>query len=353
MLSYADYLRLLPKVELHCHLVATIRASTLIELAEHYGVELPSTDPVELFGYDNIVDFLAVFAAATEVYREPAVLTRVAYESVADAVAAGNLRYREYFVNATKFPGMPYPEVMDAVILGLRRAEAEFGVGYGIVAAIDRRDPAGQLELVEAVIANPRPEVLGIGQDYLAPDDTESPELFAAAYELAEAHGINRTAHVAEIPNSTADNVTIAMRDLHCARLDHGYHVMDDPAVVEAAREARIPFNCTPWSTNVLSGWEMTPEHPIAQMIRAGLNVTFSTDDPTFFRTDLGREYVECLPAFGFGPDVAKRISLAGVDACWAPEDVKARLRAEFAGAFRALDAALDPAVLEEYPALV
>ena len=70
------------------------------------------------------------------------------------------------------------------------------------------------------------------------------------------------------------------------------------------------------------------PDHPIAKMIRAELNVTLSTDDPTFFRTDIGREYAEALPAMGFGPDIARRITVAGLDAAWCPgEQKKERLR--------------------------
>lgn len=346
MLSYPDYLRLLPKAELHCHFIATIRPSTLVELARRYDVALPTYDTAALFDYDNIVDFLAVFAAAMPVFRDPADFVRIAYESVEDAVAAGNLRYREYFVNANEFP-LSYPQVIDAMIEGLGAAERDFGVGFGIIPAVARSQPvSASVELVQAMLANRREQVVGLGQDYLAPDDTESPELWTEAYELAARHGINRTAHVGEIDSSTADNVTIAIRDLACSRIDHGYHVMDDPAVVAVARELQIPFTCTPFSTNVLSGWPIDPQHPVAQMIRAGLNVTFSTDDPTFFRTDLGREYAEGLPAMGFGPDVAKRIALAGIEASWAPPARKAQLIAEFHGQIRALDALLDPAGL-------
>ncbi len=146
-----------------------------------------------------------------------------------------------------------------------------------------------------------RPEVLGLGQDYLTAENTEAPELWTDAYALAARHGLRRTAHVAEIPGSTADAVTVAIRELDCARLDHGYHVLDDPAVVEVARELQIPFTCTPYSTQVLSGWAMTPEHPVAQMIRAGLNVTLEHHVPTFFRTDIGREYAEALRPWDSG----------------------------------------------------
>lgn len=342
MLDYRDYLRLLPKVELHCHFVATIRPSTLFELARAQDVALPSYDPDTLFDYDNIADFLDVFNQAFRVFVDAGVFERVAYESVEDAVAAGNLRYREYFVNADRFP-IGYGAVLDAVVAGLRAAERDFGVGFGIIPAITRStSPEKAVALVRAVLDDGRPEVVGIGQDDLTAEKTESPERWVDAYELAARHGLRRTAHVAEIPGSTAAAVSVALDDLACARIDHGYHVLDDPAVVERARALQIPFTCTPFSTRVLSGWEMTPDHPVARMLRAGLNVTLSTDDPTFFRTDIGREYAEALPDMGFGPEVARHITLAGVDAAWCTPEQKARLRAEFTGGISALDALLD-----------
>jgi adenosine deaminase len=347
MIDYRDYLRLLPKVELHCHFVATIRPATLVELARRHDVPLPAYDVDALFDYDNIVDFLTVFEAANRVFVDRGVFERVAYESVEDAVGAGNLRYREYFVNAHLFP-IGYREVLDGMVAGLRAAERDYGVGFGIIPAIARfQRPEEAVELVRTVLDDGRAEVLGIGQDYLTTQNTEAPELWTEAYALAARHGLRRTAHVAEIPGSTAAAVTVAIRDLDCARIDHGYHVLDDPEVVSVARELQIPFTCTPYSTQVLSGWAMTPEHPVARMIRAGLNVTLSTDDPTFFRTDIGREYAEALPAMGFGPDVARRVTLAGVDASWCAPEVKDRLRAEFAAQIRVLDARLDASSVE------
>ena len=127
MIDYRDWLRLLPKVELHCHLVATIRPATLFDLARARDVALPSDDARTLFDYDNIADFLDVFNAAFRVFTDKGVFERVAYESVEDAVAAGNLRYREYFVNPDRF-GIPYREVLDGVVAGLRAAERDLGV---------------------------------------------------------------------------------------------------------------------------------------------------------------------------------------------------------------------------------
>lgn len=347
MISYSDYLQLLPKTELHCHFASTMTAPLFLELAAKYGVQLPTTDPDELFAFDDLRDFLVAFRYAHDVLREPADFERVAYEGVRSAVADGNLRYREYAINPQYFAarGLGYRDVMDPLISGLRDAEADFGVGFRIIAAINRREsPASAVAMVEEAIAQALPEVVGIGQDDLTPEDTEDPARFAEAYALAGRHGLLRTAHVAETPFAQPSAVRDALEVLGCERLDHGYRIVDEPAVVELARERDVVFTVTPVSTTICSGWHLDEHHRIRAMIDAGLRVAVSTDDAMFFRTDLGREYREGLAAMGVEADAAKAIALNGIDGAFCDDDTKARLRAEFTAAFLTLDAVLTPA---------
>lgn len=343
---YRDYLRLVPKIELHCHVVSTIRATRLLGWAQERGVALPSDDPETLFDYDNIVDFLAVFNAAHEVFRTREDFATLAYEGVEDAVADGNLAYREYFVNVDNFRhlGLTYSDVVDGLIDGFRRAEEEFGVGFGIIPAINRSFTAEQaMALVEEVGANPRPEVLGIGQDDLRADALEMPLDWSEAFARARELGLRVTAHVGELPSSHAEDVIEAWDALKLDRVDHGYHVMDDPARVADALARKIPFTCTPRSTQFLSGWELDDQHRIAGMIRAGLTVTLATDDQVFFKTTLREEFEHVGLGMGFGPDAIDRIVLDSVDATWLADDAKAALKARFRGQLRALRGALDP----------
>ena len=351
MISYADYLQLLPKTELHCHLVSTMRPATLQELALRSSVELWTDDTDRLFEFGDLVEFLHGWRVAHEVLRTPADLERVAWEGVADAVAEGNLRYREYYINPQYFahpatPGvapMSYVEVLTAVIAGLRRAERELGVGFRVIVAINRRESAeAAVDLVREMIAHPFPEVVGIGQDDLTPENTEDPLRFAAAYALAGEHGLLRTAHVGETPSASPHNVRDAIEVLGCDRIDHGYRVMDDPAVLALALERGIGFATTPVSTTICSGWVLDPAHRIRAMIDAGLPVSVSTDDAMFFRTDLGREYREGLRAMGIDAETAKRIALTGIDTAFCDDEQKRMLRADFTAQFMALDALLE-----------
>lgn len=344
MLSIDDYLQLLPKTELHCHFVSTMDAALFLELADKHGVSLPSADPATLFDFDDLVDFLAAFRFAHDVIRDPEDFERVAYEGVRSAVADSGLRYREYYVNPQYFAerGLSYPQVVDPIITGLRRAERDFGVGFRLVVAINRRaGAASAVELVQRMIENPRPEVVGLGQDDLTPENTEDPTRFVEAYRLAATHGLRLTAHAGETDAASPEAVREAIEVLGVDRVDHGYRIVDDPEIVALARERGIGFTVTPVSTTICSGWTLDSAHRIRAMIDAGLPVAVSTDDAMFFRTDLGREYREGLTAMGVDAATAQRVALQGIEIAFCDEDEKKRLRAGFRAAFLALDALL------------
>ena len=340
-----DYLRLLPKTELHCHFVSTMSAAHLISLAEREGVALPTTDPEKLFDYEDLADFLVAFRAATDVLTSGADLERVAYDGVRAAVADGALRYREYAINPQYFApkGFTYRQLLDPIISGLRAAEADLGVGFRLIIGINRRDSAADaVELVRTMIDNPYPEVVALGQDDLTPELTEDPGRFADAYALAHRAGFKTTAHAGERPVDGAKNVRVAMDVLNVDRIDHGYMIVEDAELTARARDSQIPFACTPVSTTICSGWTLDPSHRIARMVREGLNVSFSTDDAVFFRTSLAREFQEALPALGLGLAEARAIALGGVNGAFCDDDTKATLLARFRGEIASLDAAFD-----------
>ena len=342
MIDLDTYLHLLPKAELHCHFVSVMRPETLVRLARKNGVQLPTENVVDLLDFDNLADFLVVFNAAHEVLVEAEDFATVAYEGVEGGIRDGNLAYREYFINPFNFPAISYGDLVDAIASGLQRAERDFGVGFRLIAAINRsHSPERAVELVETVLANPRHFVVGIGQDDLTPELTEDPTRFAAAYELAGANGLRRSAHAGETMTASAQNVVDAIATLHVDRVDHGYRVVDDASALKIAVDSGVAFTCTPVSTRVLSGWAFDGDHRIVAMVRAGLPVTFATDDAVFFQTDIGREYREAIPAMGLSAADARAIARAGFTAAWCTDAEKAALLARFDAQALVLDSLL------------
>jgi adenosine deaminase len=345
-LAFADDLRRLPKVELHCHLVGALRLDTLVELAAKHRLALPhARDP--LYRYRDFTDFIDTFRLASAVLREADDFARAAYEAVEDGARLGNLKHIEAFFNPGYFlgHGVAYRTQLDGLVAGFEAAQRDFGVSWLLIPSIDRQWPAEDaVAIVEQVVAERSrgrhgDRVAGIGLD--GPEGEGPPQRFAAAYALAGRHGLKRTAHVCE-DNQTLDrappsNVATCLDVLGCDRLDHGYNLMADDAMVRRARDSGIAFTVC-GKTSVVRNRERRLAS-IRAMSEAGLRLVLTTDDPRMFGTDLGDTFVHVHESLGWDAAQAQRLCFAGIDAAWLDDAAKRSLRREFEREIAALDA--------------
>jgi len=342
-MDYPTFLRRVPKVELHCHLEGTVRAATFAELARKHQIALPVDDVGRLYDYATIEAFLEIFGLVSSTLIDADDFARVAFESLEDGARQGNLRYREMFFNPTLHTrrGVPYRTVVDGLVAGIRQAERELGVGCRLIADVYRQDsPDTALAMVEEVLAYRPDEVIGLGMDGAeAPDP---PERFVAAFARARQGGLRLTSHASE--DAPPANIITCLDLLGCERIDHGYHIISDPAVMARARDENLYFTCCPTATARVYGWPDLTRHPIRDMVAAGLNVTLNSDDPTMFHTDIGREFVDLCTALDYGVEQVRTFCLNSVAGSWLDDGEKRRLHAEFNRDIDALAKELDQA---------
>src|SRR5204863_2297131 len=81
-MDYDEYLRRLPKVELHCHVEGTLRPATVVELADKHGVALPTHDVHHIYDYATIYEFLEIFRLVNSTVLDRDDFARVAYVSL-------------------------------------------------------------------------------------------------------------------------------------------------------------------------------------------------------------------------------------------------------------------------------
>ena len=130
--SISDFLRRVPKTDLHVHLDGSLRIPTLIELAKSENVDLPSYDEEGLKKtvfkdtYKDLPDYLQGFAYTVAVLQTPENVTRVAYELAQDNLAEG-VRYLEvrFAPQLHLRKGFSMEEVVAAVCEGMDRAKKE------------------------------------------------------------------------------------------------------------------------------------------------------------------------------------------------------------------------------------
>lgn len=364
MITADEYLARLPKTDLHVHLTGTITAATFAELADKANLVLPD-DPEVIWASicSSPADPEAYRGSVIPVPTEPApdepkvpyslFLTsqwawqtlveasdfeRIAYEACANAFRTSNVRHLEFSIDPMQdFWTLSYGEIQAAYVTGIQRAEAEFGMTARMYQAIDRSKTAEEaLAAVQQAVDHPSPYLVGIGLDNL--ETVGPPQRFKAAYDLAASAGLARTAHASEHVMN-AENSLYCVDELGCSRIDHGYFVLQDDAIVAELAERQVPF--TVIQTTSRRSLRPYRRASIAEMHRRGLKLTLNSDDPGMFPTTLLTEYHIAHEQTGLSLADLRQICLNGVDACWLDADAKAALRASFETEIEALDAEL------------
>lgn len=315
----------MPKVELHLHLEGAIPLPTLWELIERHGGDdtiQTQEQLVDWFTYRDFAHFMETWVWMIAFLREYEDFTYAA-EAVARSLAAQNIVYAETFFSPSDFRhhALDPQKLAIAIRAGLDRVpEVEIPLIVDLVRDRGPNGTARTLAAVTEVAAETRIVGVGIG-GYEAENP---PEQFANVYRTARDSGFRLTAHAGEAAGP--ESVWGAIRTLEVERIGHGVRAAEDPALVDYLVENQIPLEVCPTSnirTAVVSDWDT---HPARTLIEAGAMVTINTDDPALFHTSLAGEYQVLEKRFGLEENVIRGVSLAGVEASWAPTETKARL---------------------------
>ena len=319
-----------PKAELHNHLDGSLRAGTLIELAQDAGFLLPSRDPEEVRRYmlvndaRNLEEYLKRFDITIAVLQTTAAIERVAYEMVEDA-ARDNVRYLEvrYCPQLSCRQGLSLEAVLEAELKGLKRGELEFGVKTAVINCTLRHfDPATSNEIAHASVDFRDEGVVALdlaGGEAGRPSTPHGP-----AFDIALKGRLGITVHAGEAagPESIAE----ALDRCHAHRIGHGTRLFEDPLLQDYVRDRQIPIEIN-ISSNVQTRVVDRPEHhPVRTYFDQGLKVTLSTDSWLMSGTTLTDEYWLAYSTLGFSREEIDRMILNGFDAAFLPWPEKAQL---------------------------
>ena len=316
-------LRALPKTDLHVHLEGAMRASTVVELAERYGVNLPEGLREGRYEFRDFRHFIDEWLASIACLRSPEDFRRIAVEFCEDEATEG-VRYAEVSLSladhADRFTD--WDEVVEGVLEGLGQGERAHGVrcrlSIDVVRGID-------LELsrraMRVAIAHRDGGVFGVG---LGGEERHPPEPYASIFDEARDAGLHSVPHAGE--TGGPESIRGALDALGAERIGHGIRVLEDPHLVAELRERQIPLEVCPTSnvmTKVVPSMEL---HPLPRLLGAGLLVTLNSDDPSMFTSPLAGEYEACRSVFGLDDDALAALAHAGVLASFADEPMKREL---------------------------
>ena len=225
-----DHLRRLPKVELHCHVEGSARAATIADLARQHGVELPVDDPAELFEFTSLNQFLSIYDIICASLRTADDFRRITYEALEDGAAAG-VRYREMFFSPGFVIrlGVPVETVWEGITAGVLDARRDLDINCRMILDFDKptgpgaRHGDGGVRRLGARPRSARRDGRRLGRARHRP-----PRVRRGLHRGGRATACGGRSTPAR--TGPADNIAIAIHELGCERIDHGFRLLDDPA---------------------------------------------------------------------------------------------------------------------------
>ncbi|HNY42965.1 MAG TPA: adenosine deaminase [Bryobacteraceae bacterium] len=291
-----EFIRALPKAELHVHLEGSVETTTLIEL----NPSLSRDSILARYAYADFRGFLDSYKWVTGFLCTPqdyALITRRLLERldregvvhVEINISAGVVLWRNQDLDAIFDTVTAEAARYPISTLFIFDAVRQFGVEAAW--AVARRAVAFKCRGVAA---------FGIGGDELAAPASA----FRPVFDYARSHGLRLTPHAGETgaPASIRDAI-----ECGADRIGHGIAAAADPGLMRLLVERDIPLEvCV--SSNLATGVVASLDrHPLRILWDAGVPIVLNSDDPPMFHTTLLNEYLLAARHFGFDREMLLR----------------------------------------------
>ncbi len=305
MTTDADFIRGLPKAELHLHIEGSLEPEQMFEFARRNRVALPfrSVEDVRTaYAFSNLQDFLDIYYQGAGV-----LLTEQDFHDLAMAyfrrVAADGARHVELFFDPQTHTdrGLPFSVAADGLLAGMAEAERTLGVTSKLILCFLRHlDEDAAFATLRA--AEPwLDRIVAVGLD--SSEVGHPPSKFAGVYKAARERGLKLVAHAGE--EGPPAYVWEALDILKVDRIDHGNRALEDPALVKRLAEDGMTLTVCPLSNLKLCVVDDLKAHPLKRMLELGLHATVNSDDPAYFGGYLAENWLRTAEALALSrPDL-------------------------------------------------
>lgn len=288
----AGFIAILPKTETHLHIEGALPFPLLQSLDPERFAQEPDFWQGN-YRYETFARFEEILIGHALLWYTSPERYHEAAQVIFQGLVEQNCRYVEtsFHLGILEFlPGVPGLEIVRAI-----KAAAPAGLEVKVFAGMLRNQYAPPLDsIIEELHLWDELDGIDLHGQEAIPVEPWTAEIWRRNRDA----GKTTKAHAGEFGG--ADNVRQAIEELGVRRIQHGVRAIEDPAVVALAREKGVVFDVCPISNVKLGVVPSMAEHPIRQLIEAGVRCTVSTDDPFSFGNRLVDEYAALATDLGF-----------------------------------------------------
>jgi adenosine deaminase len=296
-ISIHNFIEGIPKAELHLHIEGTFEPDLMFEIARRNNISINYKSVDELkkaYNFNNLQEFLDIYYAGASVliYEQDFYDLTWAYLT---KVHEQNLVHTEIFFDPQTHTdrGISFDTVIQGIHSALEDAKEKLGISSQLIMCFLRHlDEVAAFDTLEQAL--PYKEwIAGVGLD--SSEMGHPPSKFENVFSKALDEGFITVAHAGE--EGPAAYVWEAINLLKISRIDHGNRSLEDDQLIKHIVEKQIPLTVCPLSNLELKVVDDLKDHPMLQLMEAGLMVTINSDDPAYFGGYMNENYIQIAAA--------------------------------------------------------
>jgi len=321
-----QFIKDMPKIELHLHIEGSLEPELMFALAQRNGVALPFPDVEAVrraYDFSNLQDFLDIYYQGMGVLREEQDFYDLAW-AYFERIAAQNVMHAEIFFDPQGHTerGIAFETVLDGLTRAMQDAEADLGVTSKLIMCFLRHlSEEDALKTLEEALPY-KDRIIGVGLD--SSEKGHPPAKFTNVFAKAREAGFKIVAHAGE--EGPPEYVVEALDILKVDRIDHGNRLLEDAALTARVVAEGKALTVCPLSNLKLCVVTDMHDHPLKKMLDLGLKATVNSDDPAYFGGYMNENFLAVAKALDLNADHLLTLTRNGIEASFLTDTEKSSL---------------------------
>jgi len=318
-----EFIRDIPKAELHLHIEGTLEPETLFRIAERNGIAIKfdSVDALrQAYRFDDLQSFLDIYYEGAGVLQNETDFYELTWEYLLK-VKDQNVRHVEIFFDPQTHTerGIAFETVITGIYQALSDGSRDLDISFCLILCFLRHLPESEaMETLSQALAF-KDKITAIGLD--SSESGHPPSKFLRVFEKARKQGFLTVAHAGE--EGPAEYIWEAIQDLKVRRIDHGVRALEDKSLINELKRRQIPLTICPLSNIKLCVFKNMQEHSFKTLFDQGLCVTVNSDDPAYFGGYVVENYLALQDAFQLTRNDIAQLAINSFNAAFITQDKK------------------------------
>jgi len=318
-----DFIKEIPKAELHVHIEGTLEPEMMFLMAEKNNVDIPYSSVLEVkeaYAFSNLQSFLDIYYAGANVLIKEADFYDLTWAYILKCVE-DKVVHTEIFFDPQSHTsrGISFHTVITGIKKALADAQKQFGITSNIIMCFLRHlSQEDALKTLNEALEY-KNDIVAVGLD--SSEIGNPPSKFKDVFQKAIKEGFLTVAHAGE--EADTSYIFEAINLLKISRLDHGVQADKSDELMQYLKHTQLPLTVCPNSNIELKVFDKMEKHNVKQLLEYGLNITINSDDPSYFKGYLNDNYINVFKSLKLDKNEIIKLAKNSINSSFISNELK------------------------------